>query len=576
LVRGKLRAALLIVAVVSIAIALYYPVTRYLQGKALDDEMAKLRRMKAEAVLSAADSEILPGPASTDDAPDGTPGTIADLGLEKSWAGAGEITESEISNGESTGRDKKPDGVSTDRTAETGENHAGATDRMAELGEAVGTKTDRAVGADGATTNTLAKPDEAPTDRMAEPDEASGNTAGQTAAGNDKDATAGETTGRATTADDSIIEKTDRSTKTVGVEADAATDRSEASDSNKETESANGSPTSDSTGNAEADAADSTQAGQQSSEGETIEIHGVGAPVAGGNAGAASGGNEEPGTLANPGTAQDMAEPTEEQTAVGQTIFPGSKATNNDLKAEEDAPRSDAAPALTVGDNVPGFDAAPAASPAPTPAPEPEPTPFVFDEAKILPEYQALYEENHDLVGWLKIGGTMVDYPVLQRVDEEYYLTRDFYGRSNDNGQLILDAQCDPFAPDLNLVVSGHDMLSGKMFGTLQRYASERFGRQHPIIEFDTLFSRGRYRLVAAFQTWDYLKREDGFRYNVDIRYRLELKKYLEELDAVKLYDTGVPVEFGDQLITLSTCSTRTDDGRFVVVARRLREGEQP
>jgi sortase B len=168
-----------------------------------------------------------------------------------------------------------------------------------------------------------------------------------------------------------------------------------------------------------------------------------------------------------------------------------------------------------------------------------------------------------------------VDYPVLQRRTRILPDPR-LYGNNNANGQIILDAQCDPYTPDVNLVISGHDMKSGKMFGTLQRYASERFGKQHPIIEFDTLFRHGRYRLVAAFETWDYRMREGGFRYNVDIRYRLELKQYLEQLNQINLYDTGVPVEFGDELITLSTCSTQTDDGRFVVVARRLREGEQP
>ncbi len=212
--------------------------------------------------------------------------------------------------------------------------------------------------------------------------------------------------------------------------------------------------------------------------------------------------------------------------------------------------------------------------PVAEPEPTPSPTPFVFDEDRILPEYRPMYEINHDMVGWLKIEGTTIDYPVLQRNDEAYYLTRDFYGRNNKNGQLILDAQCDAFEPSANLVISGHNMKSGAMFGSLQQYASRGFGRKHPILEFDTLFERNRYRLVAAFYAWDYEKRGDGFRYNADITYRLEMIRFLEELDQIKLYDTGVTVEFGDRLITLSTCSNETDDGRFVIVARLLREDE--
>ncbi len=210
------------------------------------------------------------------------------------------------------------------------------------------------------------------------------------------------------------------------------------------------------------------------------------------------------------------------------------------------------------------------------PVQQPEATPFVFDEDRILPEYKPMYEENPDLIGWLKIPGTVIDYPVLQREDEAYYLTRDFYGRDNKNGQLILDAQCDPYTPSANLVISGHNMKSGKMFGALMNYASRSFGKTHSTIEFDTLFEKGQYKLVAAFYAWDYEKYKDGFQYNADFRYRIEMIKYLEELGQVKLYDTGVDVEFGDTIITLSTCSYQTDEGRFVVVARRIREGENP
>jgi len=232
-----------------------------------------------------------------------------------------------------------------------------------------------------------------------------------------------------------------------------------------------------------------------------------------------------------------------------------------------------AAPELTLA--IPEFaSATPESTPSPTPAPTPSPTPFVFVEANILPEYRELYEQNADLVGWLKIDGTLIDYPVLKSDDEEYYMTRDFFGRKNYNGQLILDANCDPFTPSVNLVISGHNMKSGKMFGRLQYYASSDYARKHPIIEFDTLFRQGEYRLVAAFYTWDYEAREGGFQYNVNIQYRRQMTAFLEKLDEIKLYDTGVSVEFGDELLMLSTCSYQTGDGRFVVVARRLRPGE--
>ena len=486
LVSGNLRRAFLIVAMVSIAIALYYPVTQYLEGKSLDDEMLKLRRMKVEASLYAADSETIPGQNGQSEAPDGTPAGNADRGREMSRSNAdvtGRNSNNGVSGGGSSERAGKPDGVTTDRMTKREGNPGAATDRMAESDGTTQGSTDRAAASTGAAVDQEEEPDGVSTDQMSELVEDAEDATGQMFAGS-KNAE-------------------DTASQTAGTNA-----------------------------------------------------------VTGSIAGP---------TLADEPNAQETDHSPSEAPPVSSLE---TESKDGGIEAEEDAPKR----IPVEKKSKPELDATPipAAEPAPTHAPEPKPTPFVFDESRILPEYKALYEENRDLVGWLKIDGTMVDYPVLQREDEEYYLTRDFYGNNNANGQLILDAQCDPFTPDMHLVISGHDMKSGKMFGTLQKYASERFGRQHPIIEFDSLFWQGRYRLIAAFQTWDYHKRADGFRYNVNIRYRLELMKYLEELDQIKLYDTGVPVEFGDQLITLSTCSTQTDDGRFVVVARRLREGESP
>ncbi len=502
----KLRAAIWIVAVVSIAIALYYPVTQYLEGRAIDDEMLKLRRMKADAVSVAPDAGVLPVQTEQSAAPGGTPGDHADPGLDIAKMSASETVEGEEpedSHGGLSGMPEKPNTASTDRMPEMDETAQRTTDRTVMPDEIANDQTDR-----------TAEPDETGTARKAFPNKVAANTSGGMAVAEENsgnaadrkagaDEAAGAPTGSITDIDDEAVGNTDRSTKTLDEKTNSMPDCSGAAGTERDAAETNGS------------------------------------------------------------AAWDAAGIVEKQTGVGEAVSPGPGSTDKAAIADNGALGGTLFPA-----EEPAF--------APTPLPEPEPVPFVFDESRILPEYKALYEENRDLVGWLKIDGTMVDYPVLQRADEEYYLTRDFYGNANANGQLILDAQCDPFKPDVNLVISGHDMKSGKMFGTLQRYASERFGEQHPIIEFDTLFWRGRYRLVAAFQTWDYLKREDGFRYNVDISYRLELINYLEALDQIMLYDTGVAVEFGDQLITLSTCSTQMDDGRFVVVARRLREGELP
>ena len=86
---------------------------------------------------------------------------------------------------------------------------------------------------------------------------------------------------------------------------------------------------------------------------------------------------------------------------------------------------------------------------------------------------------------------------------------------------------------------------------------------------------RKQYVVFAAFYSADYDEDEEGFRYNVDIRYRLEARKWLEEIENNRLYDTEIDVAFGDEFITLTTCNrARHRNGRFVVVCRRIREGE--
>ncbi len=247
---------------------------------------------------------------------------------------------------------------------------------------------------------------------------------------------------------------------------------------------------------------------------------------------------------------------------------------------------------LIINDpDIPTPTPVPTFTPKPTPSPTPSPTPnrklrddadtyrdkekVKLDEDKILPELKEIYALNHDLVGWLYIDGTNIDYPVVQHWNREYYLRRDFYGKDNANGQIILDTGCDPYTPSYNLVISGHHMNSGAMFGKLQQYKDAEFWRAHKVVEFDTLMERKRYVVFAAFYSADYDENEEGFRYSVNIQYKRDADEWLKEIHAYQIYYTGIEAEFGDEFITLTTCDhSRRDDGRFVVVARRIREGE--
>ena len=237
----------------------------------------------------------------------------------------------------------------------------------------------------------------------------------------------------------------------------------------------------------------------------------------------------------------------------------------------------------------------PTPTPAPTPEPTPSPTPgptvnrwerqgalpypekdrVTLDVEKILPEYREIYKVNSDFVGWLTIPGINLDSPVVQTEDSEYYLHKDFFGEDNANGQIILDAKCDAYTPSYNLVISGHNMRSGKMFGNLSSYSSKSFWQNHKLIEFDNLMERKLYVVMAAFYSADYDTDEAGFRYNADIQYSIDLKNWLREIEENQIYNTEIDAEFGDEFLTLTTCNYHRKNGRFVVICRKVRPGEQ-
>ena len=191
---------------------------------------------------------------------------------------------------------------------------------------------------------------------------------------------------------------------------------------------------------------------------------------------------------------------------------------------------------------------------------------------EVLDEYAGLYAENSDTIGWLKIDGMTIDYVVMQAPDEiNKYLRPDFYGKDSTRGCLFVDEYCDIFNSD-NIIIYGHNMKDGSMFGTLDSYADESFYAEHKIIRFDTIYEKHSYEVVAAISTSIPAKDEDVFRY-YEYTSSNDEETFLDYADFIeknKLYDTGVEINPGDKLLTLSTCAYHTTDGRFVVVARQI------
>lgn len=191
---------------------------------------------------------------------------------------------------------------------------------------------------------------------------------------------------------------------------------------------------------------------------------------------------------------------------------------------------------------------------------------------KVMDQYKSLYHQNQNLIGWLKIADTIIDYPVMQTGDNDYYQNHNINLEEDRNGALFMDTACDVKLPSTNFIIYGHNMRSGKMFGSLDKYESESFYQQHHQIEFDTIYEQGTYEVMYVFRSRVYQKDEVVFKYYqfINANSEEEFNSYMDEMAAISLYDTGVTASYGDQLLTLSTCDYEEEDGRFVVVAKRV------
>lgn len=191
---------------------------------------------------------------------------------------------------------------------------------------------------------------------------------------------------------------------------------------------------------------------------------------------------------------------------------------------------------------------------------------------EILDEYKALYNKNKSLIGWVKIEDTKIDYPVMQTVNNDYYLKHNFDQQEDANGCIFLDSNCDVILGNTNYIIYGHHMNSGKMFGSLVKYGNKDFYEEHKYIQFDTIYEKGTYEVMYVFRSHIFKSDEIAFKYYqfIDANSAAEFDSAMEAMAELSLYDTGVTATYGDRLITLSTCDYQEANGRFAVVAKKI------
>lgn len=194
---------------------------------------------------------------------------------------------------------------------------------------------------------------------------------------------------------------------------------------------------------------------------------------------------------------------------------------------------------------------------------------------EILPQYAILYNMYPDVVGWIKVEGTLIDYPVMQdRTGGDYYLKHNFEGKEDAKGAPFVDADTVLAPLDKSIVIYGHNVNDGSQFGDLDLYLDEKFCRKHQTITFDTIYETGTYQIAAVVKTKVRQGDESGFRYYWFHNYenRGEFQELLDFVREESIYETGEHLSYGDSIIMLSTCEYTVDNGRLVIIAKRIGE----
>ncbi|MFM9281169.1 class B sortase [Paenibacillus jiagnxiensis] len=184
---------------------------------------------------------------------------------------------------------------------------------------------------------------------------------------------------------------------------------------------------------------------------------------------------------------------------------------------------------------------------------------------KTRPQFQPLLAINQDIVGWLTIDGTEVDYPILQAADNEFYLTRNYKKEQTRAGSIFLDFRNRIDGADRNTVIYGHRMKDNSMFGSLKKYLDKKYFDAHPVIYYDTLYGSYDLEIFSVYRTTaevNYIRTS----FNSERDYA----EFIEQSKGRSEYETGVQVSTDNRIVTLSTCDYALDaeEGRLVVQAR--------
>lgn len=178
-------------------------------------------------------------------------------------------------------------------------------------------------------------------------------------------------------------------------------------------------------------------------------------------------------------------------------------------------------------------------------------------------DLDALREVNPDVVGWILIPDTAINYPLMQGTDNDYYLKHTWDGKRYAVGSIFLEQLCSPDLTDFNTIIYGHNMNNGSMFASLRSYRNQEYWQAHPYVYIRTDQGVFRYDIFSS-----YLAKVDSNTYGISFSNENAKVSFLNQILGDSVIDTGLEPEITDRILTLSTCSGRGYTTRWVVHAR--------
>ncbi len=206
-----------------------------------------------------------------------------------------------------------------------------------------------------------------------------------------------------------------------------------------------------------------------------------------------------------------------------------------------------------------------------------------YGDDGILEKYRSAYNANNDLVGWIVVPNTSINHPVVQGKNNEYYLRKSFYGEYQKRGTIFMDYRDHAQPLCKNTILYGHNYLDSTMFADLEKYKDIEFYKTSPVIQFDTIYEKHKWKVVAVFLTNADDDDDNGYTFNYIYPFMTDdnFEEFMDEVKMRSLYFTNVDVKKTDKILTLSTCTRDMDikgngetNARFVVIARLVRDGE--